>query len=91
LFKLDPETAATEHELFRKMNGSEEFKREMLKGAMALQHGTISPLHVGAKCVRFHAILSGSERSPSSCCKLVDRIYQYNIGQYPVSRLTKLK
>jgi hypothetical protein len=40
LFKLDPETAATEHELFRKMNESEEFKREMLKGAMALQHGT---------------------------------------------------
>jgi len=39
LFKLNPETAATEHELFRKMNESEEFKREMLKGAMALQHG----------------------------------------------------
>jgi len=42
LFKLDPETAATEHELFRKMNESEDFKREMLKGAMALQHGITS-------------------------------------------------
>ena len=42
LFKLDPETAATEHELFRKMNESEDFKREMLKGAMALQYGITS-------------------------------------------------
>ena len=39
---MDPETAATEHELFRKMNESEDFKREMLKGAMALQHGITS-------------------------------------------------
>jgi 2-polyprenyl-6-methoxyphenol hydroxylase-like FAD-dependent oxidoreductase len=39
LWKLNPETAATEHELFRKMNEGDEFKREMLRGAMALQHG----------------------------------------------------
>jgi 4-nitrocatechol/4-nitrophenol 4-monooxygenase len=39
LFSLNPETAATECELFRKMNESDEFKREMVKGAMALQHG----------------------------------------------------
>jgi 2-polyprenyl-6-methoxyphenol hydroxylase-like FAD-dependent oxidoreductase len=38
LFSLNPDTAATDYELFRKMNESEEFKREMLKGAMALQH-----------------------------------------------------
>jgi hypothetical protein len=40
LYKYNPETAATDHELFRKMNESEDFRREMLKGAMALQHGT---------------------------------------------------
>ena len=40
LFGLNPETAATEHELFKLMNApnGDEFKREMLKGAMALQH-----------------------------------------------------
>jgi hypothetical protein len=42
LWKLNPETAATENELFRKMNESEDFKREMMKGAMALQHGMTS-------------------------------------------------
>jgi 2-polyprenyl-6-methoxyphenol hydroxylase-like FAD-dependent oxidoreductase len=39
LYTVNPETAATEHELFRKMNESADFRREMLKGAMALQHG----------------------------------------------------
>ena len=45
LWKLNPETAATEYELFRKMNESEDFKKEMLKSAMALQHGTASQLY----------------------------------------------
>ena len=40
LFSLNPETAAEDHELFRKMNESEDFKREILRGAMALQHGS---------------------------------------------------
>lgn len=39
LFKLNPETAASEHELFRMMNENDDVKREILKGAMALQHG----------------------------------------------------
>jgi len=47
LYTLDPETAATEHELFRKMNESDEFKREMLKGAMALQYGNSNSFFVG--------------------------------------------
>lgn len=40
LFGLNPETAATEHELFKLMNApnGDDFKREMLKGAIALQH-----------------------------------------------------
>jgi hypothetical protein len=42
LWKLNPETAATEHELFRKMNESDDFKKDMLKGAMLLQHGISS-------------------------------------------------
>ena len=41
LFKLNPETAASDHELFRMMNESDDFKREILKGAMALQHGIL--------------------------------------------------
>jgi len=40
LFKLNPETAATEDEFFKKMNEDEEFKREIFKGSMALQHGS---------------------------------------------------
>ena len=36
---MNPETAAHDNELFRKMNESDDFKREMLRGAMALQHG----------------------------------------------------
>ena len=39
LYELNPETAAEDHELFRKMNASDDFKKEMLKGAMRLQHG----------------------------------------------------
>ena len=39
LYELNPETAATDYELFRRMNSSVEFKKEMLKGAMNLQHG----------------------------------------------------
>jgi hypothetical protein len=46
---LNPETAATEHELFRKMNESDDFKREMLKGAMALQHGITSVIAANIK------------------------------------------
>jgi hypothetical protein len=41
LWKLNPETAATDDALFKKMNESEDFKREMLKGVMALHHGQI--------------------------------------------------
>jgi hypothetical protein len=41
LYELNPETAATDYELFRKMNSSVEFKKEMLKGAMNLQHGSV--------------------------------------------------
>ena len=44
LWKLNPETAATKHELFRKMNESEDFKKEIFKCAMALQHGITSQL-----------------------------------------------
>ena len=45
---MNPDTAATDHELFRLMNApdGDEFKREMLKGAMALQHGTISQANI---------------------------------------------
>jgi len=56
---LNPETAATEHEFFRKMNESDESKKEILKGAMQLQHGTSNPLSE-SNLNRFHAILSRS-------------------------------
>lgn len=46
LWKSNPEKAATEDELFKKMNESDDFKREMLKGAMALQHG----IHLSIGC-----------------------------------------
>ena len=75
LWKLNPETAATVHELFRKMNESEDFKKEMLKGTMALQHGTSS--RICKTAFRFHTILSANQRSLSSCYKSVNSIEQY--------------
>jgi hypothetical protein len=39
LYSLNPETAATDHEFFRKANESAEYRRAVLQGAMALQHG----------------------------------------------------
>ena len=50
LFSLNPETAAEDHEFFRKMNESEDFKREMLRGAMALQHGFFPSLSRSIVC-----------------------------------------
>ena len=74
---MNPETAATEDELFRKMNESEDFKKEILKGAMALQHGIASQLY--RTDFRFHAILSRNQRNPSGYCKSVSRIEKYFI------------
>jgi hypothetical protein len=39
LYSLNPETAATDYELFRKMNESDDFKKKMLAAAMDIQHG----------------------------------------------------
>jgi hypothetical protein len=36
LYKLNPDTAATEYELFRKMNESDDFKRAMLTASSPL-------------------------------------------------------
>jgi len=41
LYTVNPETAAKECDLFRKMNESADFRREILQGAMRLQHGTL--------------------------------------------------
>jgi hypothetical protein len=36
LYKLNPETAATEYPLFRQMNESDDFKRKMLSASSPL-------------------------------------------------------
>jgi hypothetical protein len=41
LYSLNPQTAATDDELFRKMNESPDFRRGIMEAAMRLQHGNL--------------------------------------------------
>jgi 2-polyprenyl-6-methoxyphenol hydroxylase-like FAD-dependent oxidoreductase len=60
-YKLNPETAATDYEMFRKMNESEDFRRQLMERAMTLQHGNSS---IAIKLnARFHPILAKGGRN----------------------------
>jgi hypothetical protein len=52
LYSLNPETAAQDHEFFKKANESAEFRKSVMERAMVLQHGTLIPSIINDKDFR---------------------------------------